>query len=251
MAFPTIATSAVGDQTSNSTSWTITYPSSIASGDLLLVIISSDGTATASDAATGFTLVRAAVDGDTAANKIVIFEKIADGTETGTFTYTNSGSEQGSWLALRITGWYGSGLPANGAGQQDGDGMSIVSYAPAATSPGTAILVGVSGGAMNPANWDVEDTLWIACGAWDSTPTATAKDANYTYPTGMPRTSGGAGGAGLAVSYRENAVASEDPGDYTISASENWVSAFIAVRPAAAAVTRVPYFQPYTQLLAH
>lgn len=247
MAFPVIATSETGAVVANSTSWTLTYPASIASGDLLLIIFAKDGSGT-TGTATDFTQMRVQVDGDGAANAIGLLGKVAAGTETGTFTLTTD-SEQGVWLVLRITGWYGGAIPTPGAPDQDG--ISYYTYAPAASSPSTTPVVQGGTGTHDPANWGTEDTLWLACSSSDNTVTYTAKDAAFTYATGMPATSGGAGGAGLAVAYKNDAVASLDPGDYTLSASENWVTAIVAIRPAAAAADRVPRLTTMPQLLAH
>jgi hypothetical protein len=235
MAFPVIADQVKGSQTSNSTSWTLTYPSGISAGDLLLVLIGRDGSGSTWDLdAAGFTLVDAQTDGDGSACAMGIFAKEATGSESGNFTFSTT-SEQGVWLVLRITGWYGGSIPSGSAPANHGDGLSTYILSDATNSPSSTPIVGVvTDVAFNPTNWDVEDTLWLAASAHDGTPTYNAKDSNYTYVVGMPETSGGSNGAGLAVSWRNNAVASENPGNYGLTASEQWVTAVIAIRPEAA-----------------
>jgi hypothetical protein len=237
MAFPTIATSADGVVTTNSTAWTITFPSGLSSGDLILLIAGRDGAGT-STAPTGFTDWVANQGGG--AQVLFIAGKVSDGTETGTTTWNFSASEQGVWQALRITDWFNGSTPFASASTTSLDSATTSG---SSTTPDPSVL--------NPVNWDVEDTLWLALACNDGTPTYTAKDANYTYVTNSPATSGGAGGAGLAVSWRQNAVSSEDPGQYTLSATETWVVFTVAIRPAAPAAERVPFYRPHTQLLAH
>jgi len=243
MAFPTIqaADTKTGSVTSNSTSWTLTYPTNLAAGDLILAIVGSDGnqTAGAGPSFPSWGAQGAQVDGS-AASSLCMGAKIASGSETGNFTLTMPANEQGPWTVLRITGWYGSGLPAWTATALGNAGSPLTADG---LEAGTSTIVGTSTTAnppdLNPGNWGTEDTLWLAVAAWDSTPTATAKDANFTYTTSQPMSSGGAGGAGLAVSFRQLNAANLDPGAYTLSAAESGVIATLGIRPAAAAA-----FQP-------
>ncbi len=228
MAFPAIQTAdnKSGSQTSNSSSWTITYPTNLVSGDLIMLFAGIDGTGN-NPSATGWTTWCQGTD--SAASTGLVMYKVSDGTETGTFTLTVGASEQGSWFTRRITGWYNGGVPAPNA--TDSDSLAV-------STP-----IGGSGSSANPnplncdpANWATEDTLWIACAMWDGTPTCSVFPLASNNAT---LTSGGAGGAGIAICTMDDAVSSKDPGTFTISASETWRVYTIAVRPAAEAV-RVP-----------
>src|ERR1041385_497982 len=123
MAFPTIADADTksGTVTTNSTSWTITFPTNIAAGDLLLLFIGSDGFPGFS--APGFTLVSAE---EISACSIYLLGKVAVGTETGTFTATAGGGEQGGWRIFRIpaASWFGGTLNAGAGGANDSNGLS-------------------------------------------------------------------------------------------------------------------------------
>jgi hypothetical protein len=231
VAFPTIAGQTSGLQSTNSVSWTGTFPGSIAAGDLILVIVGNDGSS-AFNPATGTGWVQMLSDnaGGSAAH-ITCFGKIAGGTESGNISIvTSGGSEQGCWLVLRITGWYGSGIGVQAGATAEGDGTHMT-----AGVPGTG--TGPDPPSANPANWGTEDTLWLALAVSDhGATTYTGKDADYTYVTGSPQESTGAGGAALAVAYLASAVAAEDPAAYTTDASEQYTAATVAIRPAASAV---------------
>lgn len=247
MAFPTVAAadSKSGTQTSNSTSWTGTFPTNIAVDDLLILFVSCDGAST-SASATGFSAI---ININSGATGGTLLMKKAAGTETGTFTITISASEQGCWRCIRIPAatWFAGTITA-----ADTSTDSYESSGSAATGTTNA----PNPPSVNPVDWDVEDTLWIAWCGWDSTPTMSTFPTNYTQEDhttagGHTATSGGAGGAGLAVAYRQNAVASEDPSAFGLSGADNWVAMTLAIRPAAAAAAgNPPYTNPYPPLLA-
>jgi hypothetical protein len=214
MAFPAVASSVNTTTTSNSTSHTLTYPGSIASGDLLLAFGALDGTPTVSGWPTGWNEI---IDRANAAVAMFWAYKFADGTESGNFTLTSSASEQGSFYVIRITGAHAS-------------------TAPASTSA-TGVSNGLNCGPLNPADWDIEDTLWLGLGAVDTSRTITV------WPSNSPDNrnsspSGGAGGATAAFCSGESATSFYNPSSTTwaISSNDEWIAAAIAVRPAAAPV---------------
>lgn len=213
-----------GVVSSNSASWTLTYPTNLVSGDLILGLAGIDGTTGSSSIgfqASGFAVSRATQAG---AVSLHAYAKISDGTETGTFAATLNASESGGWRIFRITGWFGSGIIASaGSGTQiDANGMSMLSAIASSSNPNPP--------ALDPANWATEDVLWIAACALDTSRTISV------YPLAGRNTadnSGGSGGATLGICTSESAVGSLDPGTFTISASDDWVAATIAIRPAA------------------
>jgi len=233
MTFPSVssADSKSGTVTSNSTSWTLTYPTNIVANDLLLAYIGADGTPTATWPANWVSDLRT-----TSANALHVGKKKADGSETGNFTVTMSASEQGAWRVIRIPAsqWEGTlGTTWINIGSTEGS----VSWDRTITgSPSSS----PDPPSTDPANWGTEDTLWIALAASDSTVTYSTFPTNYTQEDhttagGHASTSGGANGAGLAVAYRQLNAASENPGTFGLSGSEDWAAATIAVRPAAVA----------------
>ncbi len=225
MAFPVIETADTknGTVTSNSASWTLTYPTNLASGDLILMIAASDGNTTTiipDDA--GWTQGIANSAGS--AISLTTYYKPSNGTETGTFTATvQGGTEQGGWRIFRITGWWGTAL--NGITSFAANGSSANPDPPN----------------LDPAGWATEDTLWFACCAVDTSRTISV------YPLASNNTadvSGGSTGATLGVCSTNSTVGSLDPGTFTVSASDDWCAGTIAVRPAAAA-------PPATLVLQH
>lgn len=227
MTFPVVhnADTTHGVQASNSTSWTGTYPANIAAGDLLLLFLANDGTASATVNApeTGW---NAMGRGNSGANALNCLTKIAAGGESGNFVITLSSSEQGAWRIFRITGWYGSGIPV-GDGNLNGNGASEVQtiIGSPSNAPDPEVL--------NPANWDVEDTLWIAAVSVDTSRAITG------YPSNMPdinasEASGGSTGATLGVAMLSSAAASLNPNAFACT-SDDWITMTVAIRPAPSA----------------
>lgn len=218
MTFPNIvdADTKSGTQSSNSTSWTGTYPTNLASGDLILLFVATDGTASAT--ATGFTGVSQYNDNSSAVRGHVL-RRVSDGSETGTFTITMSASEQGNWATFRIdaASWFGD--VANGI---DKTASTAARGTSANADPPT----------LNPATWDIEDTLWLAFCMVDGNTSFSGAPSGYT--SLIAAASSGAGGAALGIAELESATASQDPGTFTHS-SDDWTAGTIAIRPAAAA----------------
>lgn len=231
MAFPTIATADTknGTVTSNSTSWTLTYPTNIAADNLLLAFVATDG-----DNSGGWTWPagweKVGLAGFGANVTLIAAKKKATGSETGNFTVTMGASEQGGWRVFRITGWEGTlGDFVGTPGAVDAGGGAAANDA----NPNP--------GSLNPGGWDVEDTLWFAVCACDNSRTISA------YPLANNQSSdnsGGAGGATLGICTLNDAVASKDPGTFTTNTGDDWAAETFAVRPAAPAAAFAPPFYP-------
>jgi hypothetical protein len=225
VAFPVIQTadSQHGVVTTNSTTWTLTYPTNLASGDLILAFIGRDG-------GTGVGTWPAnwsAFTVNQGATCLNLATKLSDGTETGTFNVTGLPSEQGGWRVLRVTGWSGGYTGIINNGVNDSNGVKSSSATGTSANPDCP--------SNNPINWDVEDTLWIAVCSVDTSRTFSAWPSGYSPGDNTwDDVSGGANGASLSVQWRNSAAASEDPGAWTISASDDWAATLLAVRPAAA-----------------
>jgi hypothetical protein len=228
MAFPQVvdADTKSGVVTSNSTSWTLTYPTNLASGDLILAFMATDGVPNPTFPA-GWLVSAKTAPGSAA--KLIFAKKLSGGTETGNFTVTLDASEQGSWRVFRITGWEGT------------IGTSFVNDSFSGAVLANATASGTSANpdpaSLDPVNWATEDTVWFAACAVDTSRTISV------YPLADRNTadvSGGAGGATLGVCSKNDAVSSLDPGTFTISASDDWAAATVAVRPAAPAVANPP-----------
>lgn len=231
MAFPTVndADTTNGTITSNSGSWTLTYPSNIAAGDLLLLFIGVDGNVTSPTLPAGWEAYRQ--DG-TAAVTMVIAAKIADGSETGTFTYTVGANEQGGWRIRRISGWFGSGIPTGAdfgdtTGVLDGAGFMV-----SLSDFGSSASPRDPGASGNPSNWDVEDTLWFSVLALDTSRTISGYPSNFATDN-VSDVSGGAGGATIASCRTNSATTTVDANAWSFSNTDDFVHMYVAVRPAA------------------
>lgn len=233
MAFPTIddADTKNGTVTTNATSWTLTYPTNIAVGDLLMAFLAIDGTSGASLPAGWIQKVNFS----SGANVLNVQVKLGLGTETGTFTATIGASEQGSWRIFRfpVANWFGGSLGT--ADIDDAAGVSFVTSPPAGSPSANP-----NPPSLNPPGWGTEDTLWLAPLSVDTSRTISV------YPLAGRNTadvSGGAGGATLGLCTVASAVASLDPGTYTISASDDWTCDTMAVRPSGRILANPTIFQ--------
>jgi hypothetical protein len=239
MAFPTIADADTqsGTVTSNSNSWTLTWPTNIAAGDLIIALVGVDGNPVATWPANW---ADAAVNQGAAALTYAKYK--AAGGESGTFTLGLSASEQGGWRVFRIpaASWEGT-LGTQFQNSSTNGAVAAISF-----TTGTSSTPNPPN--LDPINWATEDTLWIAACGVDTSRTISV------YPLADRNTanvSGGAGGATLGVCTMEDAVSSKDPGTFTISASDDWATTTIAIRPAAAVVDdRVPYVNQMPSLIA-
>lgn len=239
MSFPQISDSDTknGVVTSNSSPWTLTYPTNLVSGDLIVALLATDGNTATATWPNGWITTG---DSSSSASTILIGKFKSDGTETGTFDVTLGAKEQGGWRVFRITGWEGTlGTSFNNIGNY-GSAYGNATVGDNSTPDPLEAFPSWGSGSV--------DTLWIAAIAVDTSRTISV------YPLSDRNTSdvsGGAGGATLGICTSNSAVTSLNPGTFTISASDQWAAVTIAIRPAAAAASRVPYVKLYPQLLAH
>jgi hypothetical protein len=229
MAFPVMETADVqhGVVTSNSTTWTLTYPTNLVRGDLLIAVMGRDGAnVTAGTWPAGWQNTGTSNQGACSA---IFAVKKSDGTETGTFNVTGLASEQGGWRVMRITNWLGDLSGTTNNNLQDNNGVKLTANTGASINPDPPSLT------PNITGWSAEDVLWICAAAVDTSRTFSAWPSSYSPGDNTwDDVSGGAGGASLSVQYRQLNASTEDPGTWTISTSDDWVTVTWAVRPAAA-----------------
>jgi len=188
----------------------VNMPATIDAGDLLIVFFTNDGGAIVTTPS-GWTQLASAAHGWVV--RLSVYYRIATGTEGGTtVNFVTSATEEAAAQVYRITNWHGTTPPE---------------ISTAAT--GTDRTPDPS--SLDPAGWDVADTLWIAVAGQDrgdqGTPTYPA-----SYTNGISTlSSSGIGRCRIHSARRVLAAASEDPGTFTISVSEEWVAFTIAVRP--------------------
>lgn len=229
MAFPAVQSITNTDFASETTDHNVSMPATVNSGDLLLMGFSyahgadNDTPTTPSGWSTLFTTGNSW----TGEGRLTVYVKNAAGTEGGgTVNVVTPTAHRAAATVYRITGWRNSGTILN-----DIEGV-------AQTSDGAAFDSTPGPISLNPTNWGVEDTLWIAfCAGFPGSGDVASYD---TGPSGYTNFSDHGSGTGdnharLATARKENAVASEDPGVFTANDSIHHVTATVAVRPAAAA----------------
>lgn len=229
--FPTIPTVGAGRVISNvqaDTTATRTSPNMATltrnAGDLLIFICVAYQTSVGTNAAFsgwtgGFTEFHDSATATTMA--IGMAHKWSDGTETGTVAVTQAGTITGHAAMFIIS------IPAAHA-----------STPPEAGGRASGTTSAADPTSLNPAGWDVEDTLWMAVsgsgedaltGSYTGVAGAPANYSNYA-DTGMSADAIGAVEAGIG--FRQIAAASEDAGAVTIDvASARNAAVLVAIRP--------------------
>lgn len=208
-AFPYIVTQSTGrTSTTDTTGHSITMPTGITAGNLLICIFSVDGAPTCT-ASSGWTKL-----GQASYSTVVtqaIFYKVAAGGDT--LTITTSVVEQSSHIVLRIAGAGSTitGTPANGSSTNS-----------------------------NPPSYNAGSSkkyLWVATRGGDSTIVPTYIPTNYS--SGTQYAAAGTGGASTSTAARQYEIQTEDPGTWTV-ATEEWVCWTLAIPPAPAALYGFP-----------
>lgn len=211
MAYPTF-TSAISTETSDTSTHDWTLPSGNSSGKLLVLIFFCDAQLVSVTTPSGFTLHPVSLDvGSTGGAQGRIFYKTTDGSETSG-TITTSGNEKSVTVSLLITG--------------------------ARTTEFADARIGGTDQNPNPPSLSADngaDTiLWIAVAGTS----ATSENANsWTLPTGYTAVQRGNSGTAdatdvqLAVAYKNATAGSENPGTFTIVASNQWMALTLAFEP--------------------
>ena len=206
MTFPTVASSNNSSEPSDTTSHTVNLPSNIASGDLLIVFIATDGNnqMTYPEGWNEFF----ALSEQLACHLSIAWRK-ADGTEGASITVTSSHSETSAHISYRITG-----------------AEDPTTQAPEASTGATGSSTNPDPDSLTPTG-GAKDYLWIAIVSQDGAFTKiTAYPTNYT--DGEYKYDAG---ACVGLARRELNASSENPGTFTTSNDDNWVACTIAVYP--------------------
>jgi len=204
MAFPAVATSASSNVAAGSASKTVTLPTGIASGDVLVLWFHTDGNTTISWPAGYTELFEADMATEGGSGTGSLAHRTCDGTEGSSITVTTGGTQEAAWGVYRITGASGN-----------------VEHAFAEGSSATP----------DPPNltpsWGAKDTLWIATACEDNAdltgtaPTNYANNVLHQFNTD----------AEIVMGTRALNAASENPGTFAAAADE-WICATVAVEPA-------------------
>lgn len=209
MAFSSVAATNTSAATANQTSHTVDLPAGIVSGNLLIVCFSVDGAPSITWPG-GWTEFFTVAKNST--NKLALAYRQADGGEASTITVTTGASQRSAHTSYRITGHED---PATQAPEGSGGGLGLdANPDPDNNTP--------TGGA--------KDYLWLAVEGHDVNRTTNAFPTDYS--NGISAVSSTGAGCGVGSAERQLNAVNEDPGTFTISASDNWVAVTVAVHPA-------------------
>lgn len=199
----TVAQTGTGSGTSNSaTSMVLTLPTGIVAGELLVLFVSTAAARTVT-APVGWTVSLAVnAGGGGTERQLVILTRTADGSEGATATGSQNSASSFSALGHRVNNW-------------------------------TAFEV--STGAVGTSTGPDPDTIAPSWGSGVNSLVFAAASSRGTNTTAQP-----AGYGGFATYRSSNVVASvaslimatasENPGPFTMSPSDNWAAASMAVR---------------------
>ena len=212
MAAPVVASVTETAFGTDTTDHYANMPATTDAGDLLIVLFTNDGNASVTTPGGWNSLASYTPNGNHV--RLSAYYKIAAGTEGGTtVNFVTSAAQEAAAQVYRITNWHGTTPPEISTAASGSD-----------TAPDPTPL--------NPAGWDVAETLWIAVAGQDrgNQPGTPAYPSGYT--DGISTLSSSGNGCCQTHSARRVlAAASEDPGAFTIPASSQWVAFTIAVRP--------------------
>jgi len=214
-AFPIIETTSINGLESSDTEITITLPTGIVSGDLIIVSASIDGTPTTTWDS-GYTEIFSEIVGSGGTG--LTFESYfrrADGTEGATIVLTLSFGQGVKWACYRISGHHTTSDPE-------------------ATSAEDAVGDANPNPPSHTATWGAEDNLWIALYSWDDGTSHTSYPTDYD-SNQLTESWTDSNGTGIAIATDEVNASAEDPDTATIGASAIWAAATMVIRPAAAA----------------
>lgn len=210
MAAPLVEASTSSQEGSDATSHTVSFPTGIVSGDLLVCLFATDSGDPASSFPSGWTRFKNLVE-SAGACSLEAWWKEADGTESGSFTVTTTNSEESAHAVYRISG-AALEAPEVSTGTE---GNSQTADADSLTP---------SGGS--------DDYLWVAATGGDRVGLAASAPTNYS--NFHTEATGGIPACSIAAATRQLTAPSEDPGAFgDWQASDEWVAFTVAVAPPA------------------
>jgi hypothetical protein len=216
MAFPTVETTNTSFESSGVTTHNISLPSGVASGDLLIAILSLDGNNADSTWPTGDDLWTELLDVASSGNRLSIAYRDADGTEGATVDVTTDNGRKSSHITFRISGH--------------------TVQAPDISTGATGSGANPDPDSLTPAG-GADDILWLAICGVDSEFTFSAWPTDYSSNQLEVNSSSGSFGSSAAVATRNINTTVQDPGTFTHDGSDQYVACTIAVYPGAGETT--------------
>jgi hypothetical protein len=215
-AFPTVETTSVGfSATTASANHTVTLPSGVVAGNLLVTCVAGDAFITGFSWPAGWTESH-----DTDQGNVVLScaYRVADGTEGASITVASIGSDLSAYMAYRISGQHASSAPEVGTATVG-----------ASTTPNPPTLA---------PSWGGEDTLWLVVAGLANSHHISAFPTSYV--SGIQPPANGSGKSAIGSAQRALLVTSEDPGPFSVPSGGSWAAQTIAIRPAGAGGNPAP-----------
>lgn len=215
MAFPVVAGVAESSTNTAGTAHTVTLPSPIFAGELLIVILDKGSTAATVNALAGWTELLDENNG----NGLYIAYRFTDGTEGASISLTTSANTRSAEITYRITGAHPTTAPTIGT---TGTGTSATPDPPASSTPGSTqdyLFIACAG----MAGEEADDDTWV-----NTAPTNYSnllQKACGTVGTNL-------GGKIMSAERQLNTGSAEDPGTFGVDVSAAWRSQTIMVTPA-------------------
>ena len=211
--FPVVEATATSTTSSSINTHTITTPAGVVAGDLLIAFIGLENLTSPagqfSGLSDGFTEIKDKTTGGTAGASLGVFFKVSDGTEGANITVTSVDAERAAHCMYRISNHNPSIAPEITAG------ASGLSTAPDPDS-------------LSPAG-GIKDFLYMVFAGYNKddfaiTAFPTDYDDNQINHAMFS-------GATIGIATRNLTIATQDPGVFTMSGSEEWQAFTLAVHP--------------------
>lgn len=193
LTFPIVRNEVRTRSGSGSSSIVCLLPIQRQAGDLVVIAVGILVNVTISSGVpSGWTTQVNRTGGGSGGERLLVFWKVMDGTETDSFTLTMSGTC--SWCSL-----------SHAIFNVDSN-VSVLS-----ADAGS----GAAGATTDPPNLSADADLWLAVSEHEAS-AITANPTNYTHKQGS-LSLGGASGGSIATAFRQLAASSENPGTYGIT----------------------------------
>ena len=214
MAFPTVESVTPTSIATLGTSPALDYPATVNSGELILALFAANDPVTITTPS-GFTELDDQ-QGELPVLTAGVWAKIASGTEGGgSVTFGLSESKAACGQILRISGWSGN----------IASGISISTAAKDTNNVPNSAVVSTS--------WGSDDNLFLSLfAAADDDVAHTNAPNSYTNAESTISGAGTNSGCSVGSARRNLAAASDDPGNWVLSQSEEWLAWTIAIAPA-------------------
>ena len=220
MTFPTVQSITAFTQDDGvSTTYAVTMPATVDADDLLIIIMGTDRDTTATPP-TGWTELQDFSSANSVSCHIFVIKAVGN-EDGGTADVVLLNNRAAAAQTYRITGWSGTLTDVE---------VGADTFANNA-NPNPPSLTATAG---------ADDNLWIAVDAVDDVVTVDTAPTSYTNLT--ETSPGSVPDCGLGTARRELNAATEDPGTFTNSASDNWIANTIVIPPVAAAAAVYPPF---------